>query len=72
MKAVVYKKYGLPDVLELKEVEKPTPKDNEVLIKVHAVSINASDWEFLRGSPLYTRMWGLLKPNLVIKKAQVN
>ncbi len=62
MKAVVYQKYGSPDALELKEVEKPTPKDNEVLIKVHAVSVNASDWEFLRGSPLYTRIWGLLKP----------
>ncbi|MDL2124616.1 MAG: NAD(P)-dependent alcohol dehydrogenase [Deltaproteobacteria bacterium] len=66
MKAVVYQKYGSPDVLELKEVEKPTPKDNEVLIKVHAVSVNASDWEFLRGSPLYTRIWGLLKPKYKI------
>jgi len=62
MKAIVYTKYGPPDVLELKEVEKPTPRDNEVSIKIHAVSVNSSDWEFLRGSPLYTRMWGLLKP----------
>jgi NADPH:quinone reductase-like Zn-dependent oxidoreductase len=62
MKAIVYIKYGSPEVLELKEVEKPVPKDNEVLIKVQAVSVNASDWEFLRGSPLYTRMWGLFKP----------
>ena len=66
MKAVVYQKYGSPDVLELKEVEKPAPKDNEVLIKVHAVSVNASDCEFLRGSPLYTRIWGLLKPKYKI------
>jgi NADPH:quinone reductase-like Zn-dependent oxidoreductase len=66
MKAVVYQKYGSPDVLELKEVEKPTPKDNEVLIKVHAVSVNASDGEFLRGLPLYTRIWGLLKPKYKI------
>ncbi len=62
MKAIVYTKYGPPDVLKLEEVEKPTPKDDEVLIKVHAASVNASDWEFLRGTPLYTRIWGLLKP----------
>ena len=41
MKAVVYTKYGSPDVLQLKEVEKPIPKDDEVLIKVHAASINS-------------------------------
>ncbi len=62
MKAIVFTEYGPLDVLQLKEVEKPTPKDNEVLIKVHAVSINSSDWEFLTGKPLYIRMWGLLKP----------
>ena len=66
MKAIVYTEYGLPDVLALKEVEKPAPRDNEVLIKVHAVSVNASDWEFLRGTPLYIRMWGLLKPKYKI------
>jgi NADPH:quinone reductase-like Zn-dependent oxidoreductase len=62
MKAIVYTEYGLPDVLQLKEVERPTPKDNEVLIKVHAVSVNASDWEYLRGRPLYARLGGLRKP----------
>lgn len=62
MKAIVYTQYGSPEVLQLKEVEKPIPKDDEVLIKVEAASINASDWEFLRGSPLYTRFWGPLKP----------
>ena len=62
MKAIVCTKYGPPEILQLKEVEKPTPKDNEVLIRVHAASVNASDWEFLKGKPLYTRMWGLLKP----------
>jgi len=63
MKAIVYTKYGPPDVLELKEVEKPTPKDDEVLIKVHAASVNYSDLSFVRGKPFFVRMYqGLLKP----------
>jgi len=63
MKAIVYTKYGSPDVLELKEVEKPTPKDNEVLIKVQAVSVNPYDWHHLRGTPFFIRITaGLLKP----------
>ena len=53
MKAIVYTKYGPPDVLELKVVAKPIPKDDEVLIKVQAVSVNRSDRELLRGKPLY-------------------
>ncbi len=61
MKAIVYQEYGSPDVLELEQVEKPTPKDNEVLIEVHATSVNASDWELLRGKPLYARLGGLHK-----------
>jgi NADPH:quinone reductase-like Zn-dependent oxidoreductase len=63
MKAVVYHEYGSPDVLQLKEVAKPVPADNEVLIRVHAVSINGSDWEGLIGKPLYARMGGLRRPN---------
>ncbi|MBW1822432.1 MAG: NAD(P)-dependent alcohol dehydrogenase [Deltaproteobacteria bacterium] len=63
MKAIVYTKYGSPDVLELKEVEKPAPKENEVLIKVHATSINSWDWDMLTGRPLeYRLLSGLLKP----------
>jgi NADPH:quinone reductase-like Zn-dependent oxidoreductase len=62
MKAVVYARYGLPDVLRFTEVERPAPKDNEVLVKVHAVSLNASDWEVLRGKPLYSRIAGPFRP----------
>jgi NADPH:quinone reductase-like Zn-dependent oxidoreductase len=62
MKAIVYTQYGPPDVLQLKEVAKPTPRDDEVLIKVQAVSVNRSDWEGLIGKPLYARIGGLLKP----------
>jgi NADPH:quinone reductase-like Zn-dependent oxidoreductase len=63
MKAVVFTKYGSPDVLELKEVEKPTPRDDEVLIRVHAVSLN--DWDFgaLGGTDFVNRLiFGLLRP----------
>ena len=62
MKAIVQSAYGSPDVLKLEEVEKPTPRDNEVMVSVHAVSLNGSDWEGLRGKPLYTRLAGLRKP----------
>jgi NADPH:quinone reductase-like Zn-dependent oxidoreductase len=63
MKAIVYYKYGSPDVLKLEEVEKPAPADDELLIKVHAVSLNRSDWEGLIGKPLYARLGGLRKPS---------
>src|SRR5438477_49201 len=62
MKAVVYKEYGSPDVLQYKDVAKPVPKDDEILIKVHAVSVNRSDWEGLIGKPWYARIGGLRKP----------
>ena len=62
MKAIVQREYGSPDVLRLEEVETPTPTDAELLIKVHAVSINGSDWEGLTGKPLYARLGGLPKP----------
>jgi NADPH:quinone reductase-like Zn-dependent oxidoreductase len=62
MKAVVYTRYGSPDVLRFMEVDKPAPKDNEVLVKVRAVSLNRSDWEALWGKPAYARLGGLLRP----------
>ena len=62
MKAIVYTEYGPPDVMRLQEVAKPTPKDDEVLIKVQAVSLNRSDWESLIGKPLYARFGGLRRP----------
>ena len=63
MKAMAYMKYGPPDVLELTEVEKPAPKDDEVLLKVHAASLNPADWHLLRGEPYIARLQlGLRKP----------
>ena len=63
MKAIVYEKYGPTEVLHLKEVEKPTPKEDEVLVKVHAASVNYGDLPVLRGEPLQRLIGGgLLKP----------
>jgi NADPH:quinone reductase-like Zn-dependent oxidoreductase len=56
MKAIVYHCYGSPDVLKLEDVEMPTPADNEVLVKVHAASVNPLDWHYMRGSPYIMRM----------------
>ena len=64
MKAIVYTKYGSPDVLQLQELEKPTPKVDEILIKVYAASVNAYDWHFLTADIFLIRLMGggLLKP----------
>ena len=68
MKAIVNTKYGPPDVLEFKEVEKPSAKDNDVLIKIYATSVNRGDWYFLTGKPFMVRLipGGPLKPKTKI------
>lgn len=72
MKAVVYTKYGGPEVLELKEVERPSPKENEVLIKVHAVSLNDWDWSLVEGSLFVNRLfYGLFKPRFQIPGSDI-
>ena len=72
MKAIVYTHYGSPEVLQFKEVAKPTPRDNEVLVHVHAASVNAADLHFLRADPFLMRLWsGLLKPKHAILGAAI-
>lgn len=71
MKAIVYTKYGSPDALQLKEVEKPAPRDNEVLIKIRASSVNSWDWDLLRGRPYLTRIGGVLTPKYKILGADI-
>jgi NADPH:quinone reductase-like Zn-dependent oxidoreductase len=62
MKAITRHEYGSADVVKLEEVQKPIAADNQLLIKVHAVSINRSDWEGVVGKPFYVRIGGLIKP----------
>lgn len=73
MKAIVYTKYGPPDVLQFKEVEKPVPGDNEVLVKVQAAAINAYDLHLLKADPFIVRLMGggLLKPKKTILGADI-
>jgi len=66
MRAIVYREYGSPDVLRLEEVEKPVPKENEVLVRVFATSINDWDWGLLRGDPINRMLNGLTRPKLRI------
>jgi len=72
MKAIVYTKYGPPDVLQLKDVQKPAPGDNEVLVKIHAAATNPLDWHFMRAAPFIMRFFsGLLKPKNKILGADI-
>jgi len=65
MKAAVYTKYGPPDVVHITDIEKPVPKDNEVLLKIRASSVNPLDWHFMRGAPFVVRIGaGLRKPKV--------
>ena len=63
MQAIVYRRYGSPEVLELEEIPKPTPAEGQVLIRVHAASVNPYDWHFLRGTPSFIRLFiGMRRP----------
>jgi NADPH:quinone reductase-like Zn-dependent oxidoreductase len=66
MKAITYTEYGPPDVRQVTEVAIPIPKDDEVLIRIRAASVNPLDWHFMRGEPFFVRLMagGLLKPKV--------
>lgn len=73
MKAIIFTEYGSPDLLKLQEAEKPAPKEDEVLVEVHAASINYSDWAFVRGKPFLVRLMGsgLFKPKNQVLGADI-
>lgn len=72
MDAVVLSRYGSPDDLELRDVPRPEPKDDEVLVRVHASAVNDYDWTYVRGKPfIYRLLYGLRRPNVSILGAEV-
>jgi NADPH:quinone reductase-like Zn-dependent oxidoreductase len=72
MKAIVHTKYGPPDVLQLREVERPVPKDDEVLIRVRATTVNRTDTAFLRARPFLNRFFtGLLRPRATVPGSEL-
>ena len=71
MKAVVYSEYGPPEVLRFEDVDKPVAKDDELLVRVRAASVNQWDWDLVRGNPLLVRLGGLLRPQHRILGADV-
>ena len=71
VKAMVYERYGPPEVLELRDVDTPVPGDRELLIRMVAASVNRSDWEGLIGKPLYARMGGPRRPRRPILGSDV-
>ncbi|MGB3007293.1 MAG: NAD(P)-dependent alcohol dehydrogenase [Chitinophagaceae bacterium] len=72
MKAIVYTKYGSPTVFQLQEIEKPVPKENEVLVKIYSASVNSWDWDLLKGKPFLVRLFGgLFKPRHKILGADI-
>lgn len=71
MRALVYETYGQPDVLRIEEVEIPKPKEHEVLIAVHAASVNSWDWDLLRGKPFVNRIGGMRRPRYRILGADI-
>lgn len=73
MKAILLKEYGMPNALEIGDVEKPTPNDNEVLVKIHSASINDWDWGLIRGKPFVIRLFfGLKKPKITIPGVDIS
>jgi len=73
MKAIILNEYGLPNVLEIGEVAKPVPNDNEVLVKINSASINDWDWGLVRGKPFVIRLFfGLKKPKITIPGVDVS